>query len=90
MLENFITHLMIDKGAIGILTGMAISSSVFPVPSEAILVSTGLLGISPIKMAIWGGMGSTLGAIVAYLVGKFWGRKLIDKIGKYFFITHDK
>ena len=90
MLENIITQLIIDKGTFGIIIGMLISSSVFPLPSEVILVSAGLAGISPIKMAIWGGVGSTLGAIIAFYIGKHWGRKFVDKIGKYVFVTQNK
>jgi len=78
---------MTSPDILGLILMTVLSSSILPIPSESILLSMGLLGISPIEAAIYGGIGSTLGSIIAYWIGKTYGRKLIEKIGKYFFIT---
>ena len=74
-------------GGWGVLVGMFLESSIIPVPSELILVGAGSLGISPITVAIYGGIGSTLGAIVGYYIRKWGGRPVVDKYGKYLLLT---
>jgi len=74
-------------GGWGILAGMFLESSIVPIPSEAVLVTAGVLGFSPIEVAIWGTIGSTLGSIVGYYIGKKGGRPVLDKIGPYLFVT---
>jgi len=81
-----IQELILNLGGIGIFVGMFLGSSVIPVPSEALLVATGLAGLSPIDVAIFGGIGSTLGSIIAYFLGRFGGRPFFEKYGKYFFV----
>lgn len=76
-------------GPLGIFIGMALESSIIPIPSEAILVTAGLLGYSPVTVAIWGGLGSTFGSIFGYGIGKYGGRPLIRKFGKYVFVKED-
>lgn len=74
-------------GGLGILVGMFLESSILPIPSEIILVTAGLIGFSPVDIAIWGSIGSTLGAIVGYYIGLKGGRPFVDRFGKYFFVT---
>ena len=78
---------MSGLGAIELLITTILGSSILPIPSETILLGIGLQGINPIEAAIYGGIGSTIGSIIAYGIGKAYGKKLIEKIGKYFFIT---
>ncbi|PIO05780.1 hypothetical protein COT29_04280, partial [Candidatus Micrarchaeota archaeon CG08_land_8_20_14_0_20_59_11] len=47
-------------GGLGILVGMFLESSIVPIPSEAILVTAGLLGFDPLTVAVYGTIGSTL------------------------------
>ena len=77
-------------GGLGILVGMFLESSIVPIPSEAILVTAGLIGFDPLTVAIYGTVGSTLGAIVGYFLGKKFGRPVVDVVGPYLFITQEK
>ncbi|HLD75957.1 MAG TPA: DedA family protein [Candidatus Norongarragalinales archaeon] len=77
-------------GGFGILIGMFLESSIIPIPSEAVLVTAGALGFSPLEVAFWGTIGSTLGAMVGYYIGKKGGRPVVDKIGPYLLVTQDK
>ncbi len=73
---------------------MAVESSLFPLPSEIIMIPAGVIaakGGYPLWVAIlawW--FGSLLGASVNYSIGKYLGKPFIIKYGKYFFIHHKK
>lgn len=77
-------------GGWGILAGMFLESSIVPIPSEAVLVTAGLLGFDPLTVAIWGTLGSTLGSMVGYYIGLKGGRPVLDKIGPYLFVTAER
>ena len=83
-------EIMLNLGPFGIFIGMFLESSILPIPSEAVLVAAGILGFSIFDITIFGGLGSTAGAIVGYYIGRYGGRPLLNKYGKYFFITSDK
>jgi len=87
---EMIRNITFNFGEIGVLIGMFLGSSIIPVPSEAILVAAGALGLSTITVAIFGGVGSALGAVVGYYIGKIGGRPFLEKYGKYFFIDPKK
>lgn len=83
-----------DLGLWGIFFLMALESSLFPVPSELVMIPAGIL-VAQGEYALWeailmGGLGSLLGASINYTVGKYWGKPFILKYGKYFFIKHNK
>lgn len=89
VLTAYVQQLM-TANALGFLLGMIAGTSVVPIPSESILVGLGLLGFDPTYVAIVGGIGSTIGGTIAYWIGKRYGRFVVDKFGKYFFLTQDK
>ncbi len=71
---------------------MAIESAAIPLPSEVImpfsgyLVSTGIFSLFGIALA--GAIGSVIGSLFLYALGYFGGRPLIEKYGRYIFISH--
>jgi len=73
---------------------MTLESSVFPVPSEAVmipagyLVATGQLHFLPTFLA--GVLGSIAGATLNYLAGSYLGKPFLIKYGKYLFISSEK
>lgn len=81
-----IQGLILSLGRIGIFAGMFLGSSILPIPSEALLVASGIAGLSPLDVAVFGGIGSTLGSTIAYFLGRFGGRPFFEKYGKYFFV----
>lgn len=90
----FISELVaqLDYGSIFFL--MALESSLFPVPSEAVMIPAGYLAASG-KLSLWisllvGAFGSLAGATANYLLGKYIGRPFIEKYGKYFLIKKEK
>ncbi len=81
--------LIVNKlGYLGIFVGMAIESSIFPLPSELILIPAGALvakgQMSFFLVFIAGILGSIVGSWLCYLVALALGRKSFDfLIGKY-------
>jgi len=93
-IEDFI--LLIGKlGYLGIFLGMTIESTFLPLPSEVILIPAGVLvakgEFSFFLVLIASVLGSVLGALINYSIALFLGRTavdaLVDKYGKFFFLT---
>ncbi len=89
-------------GYVGVVIAMAIESATIVLPSELILgfagwmVSRGLIEpLTGVAWSYWGAViagviGNTLGSVVAYAVGMYGGRPLLERWGRYVLIsTHD-
>ncbi len=95
---NFLTSIVNDLGYLGIFIGMAIESSLFPLPSEFILIPAGALvarGEMNFLLVFLAGLGGTIfGALINFFLAMFLGRGLVDlfvkKYGKFLFITEGK
>jgi len=89
-LGKMVLSLIAELGPYGVLIGMILESSVIPIPSEAVLITAGLAGIDPLSIAIFGGAGSTIGAWIGYLIGKYGGRPLVYRYGKYLLLKESR
>jgi membrane protein DedA with SNARE-associated domain len=94
ILSGFIVATISAMGYSGVILLMAIESACIPLPSEIImpfsgyLVSTGQLNLWAVAVA--GAVGCVLGSLVAYWVGMYGGRPVIEKYGRYVLLsTHD-
>src|SRR5437763_10016847 len=94
IVSAFIVATISTLGYGGIVLLMAIESACIPLPSEIImpfsgyLVYTGRFNIWLVSLA--GAFGCVVGSLVAYGVGTYGGRPLIEKYGKYLLISpHD-
>jgi membrane protein DedA with SNARE-associated domain len=94
ILSGFIVATISLLGYSGIVLLMAIESACIPLPSEIIMPFSGYL-VSTGQMNLWavgiaGAVGCVLGSLVAYWVGMYGGRPLIEKYGRYVLISpHD-
>lgn len=83
------THLVEMMGLWGILVGMILESACIPIPSEAIMLSGGVLvskGSEPFIGVLAAGVaGNVIGSMIAYYVGALGGKRLLEKYGKYIF-----
>ncbi|MEM7825626.1 MAG: DedA family protein [Candidatus Aenigmatarchaeota archaeon] len=84
-----IKSFIMSSGDFGIFFGNFLASSILPIPSEAVLFAQGASGLEIVKVTILGAIGSTLGSLVCYYLGKY-GRNFLEKYGKYFFVSSDK
>jgi membrane protein DedA with SNARE-associated domain len=92
ILAGFVIATISRLGYGGIVLLMAIESACIPLPSEIIMPFSGYLvfrGELHLQLvALAGAVGCVLGSIVAYYVGAWGGRPLIEKYGKYVLISH--
>src|SRR6267143_1078499 len=92
ILSGIIVATISALGYWGVVLLMAIESACVPLPSEIIMPFSGYL-VSLGKMNLWavslaGAVGCVLGSLVAYWVGMYGGRPLIEKYGRYLLISH--
>jgi membrane protein DedA with SNARE-associated domain len=89
-------------GYLGVVLAMTVESAAIPIPSEIILPFAGFSvsrGIpEPLTSAPWsywgavaaGVVGNTIGSLIAYAIGAYGGRPLLERYGKYVLISmHD-
>ncbi len=75
---------------------MAVESAGIPVPSEIIMPLAGWFlvqdkghGLGYVLLAgLLGGLGNTIGSAVAYYIGDYGGRPLLERYGRYLLISH--
>jgi membrane protein DedA with SNARE-associated domain len=94
ILSAFIVATISTLGYSGVALLMAIESACVPLPSEIImpfsgyLVYTGRFNLWLVSIA--GAFGCVVGSLVAYWIGMYGGRPLMEKYGKYLLISpHD-
>jgi membrane protein DedA with SNARE-associated domain len=97
-LEHYVIPFLKDLyglvGYWGVFFAMAIESACIPLPSEFILPMAGIM-VAQEGWDLWiatlaGTLGCTLGSAVAYWVGAWGGRPILNRYGKYIFISqHD-
>src|SRR5438067_5538758 len=94
ILSAFIVLTISTLGYAGVVLLMAIESACIPLPSEIIMPFSGYLVYTD-RFNLWavavaGAAGCVAGSIVAYGVGMYGGRPVIEKYGRYVLISpHD-
>ncbi len=88
----YITGLISAIGYPGIALLMAIESACIPLPSEIIMPFAGYV-VYQGKMNLFlaataGAIGCNLGSVVAYWIGAYGGRPLVEKFGRYVLMSH--
>lgn len=97
-LIELILKIIGEMGYIGIFIGMTLESSFFPFPSEVILIPAGALiqkgEMSFALVFVASIFGSLLGAFINFFLALFLGRGLVDllldKYGKFLFLSKEK
>lgn len=87
----FIKSVIAYTGYGGIVLLMAIESACIPLPSELIMPFAGYLVFEGSMKLFWvatmGAIGCNLGSLVAYEVGYYGGRPLVEKYGAYILLS---
>jgi membrane protein DedA with SNARE-associated domain len=94
LLFVFITKVISTSGYLGVALLMGIESACIPLPSEIIMPFSGYLVFTGRFSLIWvataGAIGCNLGSIVAYWIGAYGGRPLVERFGRYVLLSrHD-
>ena len=83
----FIKSLIAATGYGGIVILMAIESACIPLPSELIMPFAGYLVFEGMMKLVWvataGAIGCNLGSLVAYEIGAYGGRPLVERYGRW-------
>lgn len=85
-LQPDLTGLIANLGDLGVFIAMFFESSIVPIPSEVIVIGAGALGIPLGSVVIFGALGSTLGAMVGYALGRYAAMPVLLKFGKFILI----
>jgi len=95
LLAVFIQSVISALSYPGVVLLMAIESACIPLPSEVIMPFSGFLVYTGRFSSLWlvatmGAIGCNLGSLLAYEVGAYGGRPLIEKYGRYILMNkHD-
>jgi membrane protein DedA with SNARE-associated domain len=102
VLAAIIIGVISRTGYLGVILLMAIESACIPLPSEIIMPFAGALAVPAVAsyhhtsllslhlVAIAGAIGCNVGSVIAYEIGCYGGRPLVEKYGRYLWISrHD-
>ena len=93
-LAGVVVAVISKTGYLGVTILMAIESACVPLPSEIIMPFAGYLVYTGRFSLLWaataGALGCNLGSVIAYEIGFFGGRPLVEKYGRYVWVSrHD-
>jgi membrane protein DedA with SNARE-associated domain len=92
LLFAFIYTLVHTTGYAGVAILMGIESACIPLPSELIMPFAGYLVYTGTMKLFWvataGAIGCNLGSLVAYEIGCYGGRPLVERYGRWILLTH--
>jgi membrane protein DedA with SNARE-associated domain len=90
-LSNFIISVIEQLGYAGVFVGMTLESVGLPIPSEVIMPFAGYVvwegGLTLIGITVAGTLGCLAGSLIAYCIGLWGGRPLLERYGKYVLIS---
>lgn len=83
-MENWITDFMEQYGYLGILLMIALENLFPPIPSEVILTFGGFMttytNLTPVGVIVTATLGSLIGAVILYFIGRFLGVERLERI----------
>ena len=98
--RELVTQIYESVGYLGVALWVAIESVIIPIPSELVLPFAGFLvgegaAVEPLTGQAWsywltviaGTLGATVGALIAYGIGAWGGRPILERWGRYLGIT---
>src|SRR5476651_877329 len=94
VLAKIIISVISSTGYFGVAALMGIESACIPLPSEIIMPFAGYLVYTGRLSLFWaataGAIGCNLGSVIAYEIGHYGGRPMVERYGRYLWINrHD-
>jgi len=90
-LANFATQIIGQVGYVGVFLMMTAESMILPMPSEAVMPFAGFLialgKMNFLSVIIFSTLGSIVGSLISYYIGKYGGQPFLLKFGKYFLLS---
>ena len=89
-LSNFVIAIIEQLGYAGVFVGMTLESTGLPLPSEIIMAFAGYVvwegQLTLLGITLAGTLGCLTGSLIAYGIGAYGGRPLLERYGKYVLI----
>jgi len=89
-LSNFVIAIIEHLGYAGVFVGMTLESTGLPLPSEIIMGFAGYVvwegKLTLLGITLAGTLGCLAGSLIAYGIGAYGGRPLLERYGKYVLI----
>ena len=80
MIEAFLQSVIQSYGPLGLMFVMILQTIIAPIPSEAMLMFAGAIGIKFFDIILFGGLGLIIGAIIAFYIARLGGKPIIAKL----------
>jgi uncharacterized membrane protein YdjX (TVP38/TMEM64 family) len=80
LLETALIALIETYGNIGLAAVMIVQTIIAPIPSEALLMFAGAIGMDIFDVLIFGGSGLVIGSVIAFFIARRGGRPVVVKI----------
>ena len=80
MLEQVLTPIIQGYGPWGLLVVMIVQTIIAPIPSEAMIMFAGAIGIPVWNVVVFGGIGTLIGALIAFWIARKGGRPVVMKL----------
>ena len=91
MLEEVLNSIIQSYGPFGLLVVMIIQTIIAPIPSEALLIFSGAIGMKVFDIVFFGGTGLIIGSVLAFYIARKGGKPIIEKLlGKEWMLRVDK
>ena len=89
--KSVVEHLLITHGYLAVVVLAFIQASCIPLPSEVTFGFAGVLTheghMSLALVILFGTLAETMGSFIAYAIGRFGGRPVVERAGRYVLIT---
>lgn len=80
MLEQILDSIIQAYGPFGLLIVMIIQTIIAPIPSEAMIMFAGSIGIDVLTVVVFAGLGSIIGAVIAFYIARWGGKPVVKKL----------
>jgi len=80
LIETFLQSVIQSYGSFGLMFVMILQTIIVPIPSEAMLMFAGAIGIKFFDIILFGGLGLIIGAIIAFYIARLGGKPIIAKL----------
>lgn len=80
MFEEFLQTMVQSYGSLGLMAVMIIQTIIAPIPSEALIMFAGVIGISLFNIVIFGGLGLIIGSVIAFYIARLGGKPIVIKM----------
>jgi uncharacterized membrane protein YdjX (TVP38/TMEM64 family) len=80
LFDTALNFLVAEYGNVGLTLVMILQTIIAPIPSEAVLMFAGAIGMNIFDVMLYGGLGTIIGSAFAFLAARYWGRPLVSKL----------